>query len=61
MMEIFYHRLGTRDGAWAGDWLGRECWIEEKAGMANRVIAQEVKVVQRLTDAYELIEPLQEI
>ena len=29
--------------------------------MANRVIAQEVKVVQRLTDAYELIEPLQEI
>jgi hypothetical protein len=36
-------------------------WIEEKLGMADRVTAQEAKVVQRLADAHELIEPLRTI
>ncbi len=38
-----------------------KAWIEEKLGMADRVSSQEVKVVTRMEDLEEVLEPLAEI
>lgn len=39
----------------------QKAWIEEKLGMADRVTAQEAKVVQRMEDVGELLKPLREM
>ncbi|MEW5872754.1 MAG: PrsW family intramembrane metalloprotease [Chloroflexota bacterium] len=39
----------------------QKAWIEETLGMADRVTAQEAKVVQRMEDVGELLKPLRQI